>query len=291
MGCFDGIHLGHQRIIAAMKARAREKNRKTALYIFYPHPLKVLNPSRPYQRLFTLMELRHILAGYKLDFLGLVPFSKDFSRLTPEEFVRSFIVPQIQPDTLVVGYDFSFGRDRSGHISDLRALGKEMNFEVIQVPAQVLDGEPVSTSRIKEALLKGQTEEVNRLSGRPFFFVGSVVKGQGRGKGLGYPTANLSLTKDKFLPKSGVYSAQVWLKGHLEKPAVLNIGYNPTFRISRRLTVEVHIINSPIDDLYGQTLKVELGLFIRAERTFRDSVELRKQIQKDVQSALNNFLL
>ena len=291
LGCFDGIHLGHQKIISAMKAQTREKNLKSALYIFYPHPLQVLNPSRPFQRLFTLEELKHIFKSYKLDFLGLISFSKDFSRLSPEEFVRAFIVPQFQPDTLVVGYDFSFGRDRSGRISDLKALGKEVNFEVIQIPAQILDGKPVSTSRIKKALSLGQTKEACRLSGKPFFFFAPVVKGEGRGKGLGYPTANLSLSKDKLLPKTGVYSAQAGLKGRPGVPAVLNIGYKPTFGFSKKLTVEVHIINNPVGDLYGQTLKVEIGSFIREERPFKNSVALRKQIQKDVQIALNNFLL
>lgn len=289
LGCFDGIHLGHQKIISVMKAQARKNHLRTALYVFFPHPLRILKPERPFQRLFSIGELKHILESYSLDFFGMIPFSRDFSRLSPKEFVHSFIVPQFQPKIIVVGYDFSFGHHREGNISDLEAFGKEGGFKVVRTPVQVVDGKPVSTSRIKEALSSGQMEEVRQLSGRRFFLMAPVVEGQGRGRKLGYPTANLLLPKDKLLPKKGVYSARVWLREAKSHPAVLNIGYKPTFGDSREMTVEVHLIKGFFENLYHQTLRVEIRSFLREERAFKNSDELKAQIQQDVELALNNL--
>ena len=289
LGCFDGIHLGHQKIISVMKGQAREKNLKTALYLFHPHPFQILNPEKPFKRLFSIGELKYILEPYQLDFLGIISFSRSFSQLSPQEFIRSFIGPQFQPKVIVVGYDFSFGRQREGRISDLKVLGKEENFEVVQAPAHLIDGKPVSTSRIKTALSLGQMEEVCKLSSRPFFLTAPAVKGQGRGRTLGYPTANLSVPTDKSLPKKGVYSAQVWLENLPGRPAVVNIGHKPTFGDSKKVTVEVHIIKGLFDDLYHRTLRVEINSFLREERAFKNSTELQKQIQEDVRIALNNL--
>ena len=289
LGCFDGIHLGHQKIISVMKDQAREKNLKTGLYLFHPHPFQILNPEKPFRRLFSLRELKYILEPYQLDFLGVISFSKSFSRLSPKEFIRSFIKPQFHPKVIVVGYDFSFGRHRQGRISDLKTLGEQENFEVVQAPAHLVDGKPVSTSRIKSALSLGQMEEVCRLSSRPFFLIASVVRGRGFGRTLGYPTANLSFPEDKSLPKKGVYSARVWLKGLPGQLAVVNIGHKPTFGGSKKVTVEAHIIKGSFDDLYHQTLRVEINSFLREERAFKNSIELQKQIQEDVRIALNNL--
>ena len=289
LGCFDGIHLGHQKIISLMNAQARKRNLKTALYLFYPHPFQVLNPKKPFQRLLSLRELKSILKNCSLDFVGVIAFSKSFSLLSPREFVQSFIGPQLRPKMIVAGYDFSFGRCRKGDISDLKSFGKEEKFEVIQAPAHLVSGSPVSTSRIKEALCLGQAEEAARLFGRPFFLMAPVVKGQGRGRKLGYPTANLSVAKDKFLPKKGVYSARIRRKGQMSQPAVLNIGHRPTFGDSEKVTVEAHILNGPVESLYHRTLKVEIQSFLREERAFKNSSQLQRQIQKDVQMSLNNL--
>ena len=285
VGCFDGIHLGHQKIISAMRAFARQKGRKTALCLFHPHPLQILRPSAPFRRLFTLREIGYILSGCGLDFTGVIPFTVDFSRLSPKDFVRSFIVPRFQPAAVVAGYDFSFGRDRKGRFSHLKSFGQTVPFEVIRVPARARHSAPVSTSRIKEALSLGDTKTAFELLGRPFFFSASVVKGRGRGRKLGFPTANLSLPPEKFLPKKGVYSARVWRAG-APRPAVLNIGHKPTFGEGESLTVEVHITGHPAPgELYNQTLRVEPGAFLRPERSFKSPAELSAQIQKDIKTA------
>ena len=272
-----------------MKTQAQKRNLKTALYLFYPHPFQVLNPGKPFGRLLSLRELKPILKTCPLDFFGIIAFSKGFSRLSPKEFIRSFIGPQLRPKVVVAGYDFSFGRRRLGHISDLKSFGKEENFEVIQAPVHLVSGGPVSTSRIKEALSLGQVEEANHLLGRPFFLRAPVVKGQGRGRELGYPTANLSVAKDKFLPKKGVYSARIRWKNQKNQPAVVNIGCRPTFGDSKEVMVEAHILSEPVENLYRRTLKVEIHSFLREERAFKDSAGLRKQIQKDIRKSLNNL--
>ncbi|MCY4512413.1 MAG: riboflavin biosynthesis protein RibF, partial [Bdellovibrionales bacterium] len=289
LGCFDGIHLGHQKIISVMKAQAQEKDLKTALYVFFPHPFQVLNPDKPFKRLFSIRELKHILESYQLDFFGKVSFSRNFSQLSPAEFIQSFIAPQFQPKVIVVGYDFSFGRNREGRISDLRNFGREENFQVVQAPVHLVGGRPVSTSRIKEALSLGRMEEVHQLLRRSFFIIAPVVKGQGRGRKLGYPTANLLLPEDKLLPKKGVYSARVWMEDRKGHPAVLNIGYKPTFGGSKKMTIEVHMIKGLFDDLYNRTLRVEIHSFIREERAFKSSIDLQRQIRRDVKVALNNL--
>ena len=285
LGCFDGIHLGHQKIISAMRAFARRKNRKTALCLFHPHPRQVLRSTAPFQRLFTLRETGDILSDRGLDFTGVIPFTAALSRLQPEEFVQSFIVPRFQPSGLAVGYDFSFGRDRKGGVCHLQNFGRISGFEVLQIPARSLGRAPVSTSRIKEALSLGDTKTAFELLGRPFFFSGVVARGRGRGRKLGFPTANLSLSPEKFLPKKGVYSARA-RQGRRLWPAVLNIGRRPTFGGGEDLTVEVHIIAPrPPGDLYNQRLEVEPGEFLRPERSFKTPDDLRRQIQKDIETA------
>ena len=287
LGCFDGIHLGHQKIISAMRAFALRRNRKTALCLFHPHPLQILRPSAPFRRLFTLRETGYILKDRGLDFTGVIPFTDDFSRLSPEDFVRSFIVPRFKPSAVIAGYDFSFGRDRKGRLSHLKSFGRTVPFEVIRVPALSRSGAPVSTSRIKEALSLGDTKTAYKLLGRPFFFSAPVVKGRGRGGRLTFPTANLSLSPEKFLPKKGVYSARVWRSGR-PRSAVLNIGRKPTFGAKENLTVEVHITGRPSPgNLYNQTLRVEPGAFLRPERPFKNPTALKAQIQKDVETALS----
>ena len=287
VGCFDGIHLGHQKIISAMRAFARRRNRKTALCLFHPHPLQVLRPAEPFRRLFTLRETGYILRGRGLDFTGLIPFTEEFSRLTPQDFVRAFIVPRFKPSAVFAGYDFSFGRDRKGRLAHLKSFGLSAPFEVIQVPALFRRGAPVSTSRIKSALSLGDTKTAFKLLGRPFFFSAPVVKGRGRGRKLGFPTANLSLSREKFLPKGGVYSARVWRAGR-SRTALLNIGRKPTFGAGGGLTVEVHITGRPSPgDLYNQILRVEPGDFLRPERSFKNPTALGAQIQKDMEAALS----
>ena len=294
LGCFDGIHLGHQKIICNLKKEALKRKLKTALYMFYPHPQTVLAPEKKFKRLFTLEETQSILEPFGLDFFGVIPFDLRLSKWSPEEFVSSFIVPYLKPRFIVVGYDFSFGSQRQGNVSHLKSLGQNWDFEVQQIPPLSKQGEPVSTSRIKRLLSEGSIRKANALLGREFFFSGTVVRGEGRGRKLGYPTANLS-PPGKLILKNGVYSIQVCFQKVWHK-AVLNIGLKPTFfpkSIKKatsigKISFEVHIIHGNFN-WYGQNICVKVHRFLREERAFNKISSLKAQIQKDIQETLNDF--
>ena len=295
LGCFDGIHLGHQEIILQLKKEAQKKGLKAALYVFHPHPQIVLNPQSNFKKLFTLQEIETLLRPFELDFFGLIPFNLKISRWSPEEFITSFLIPHLNPRLWVAGYDFAFGAQREGQFSHAKSFAKTLNFEVQQIPPVLKQGEPVSTSRIKKLLISGCIEQANKLLGREFFFSGTVIKGEGRGQKLGYPTANLLLEGDKIMPKRGVYSVQV----HFQKkwhPGVMNIGLRPTFRQKsekkilnkKQFHFEVHIINKSFH-LYDKRLCVKLQNFLREERVFSGKDDLKLQIQKDIQKTLKHL--
>lgn len=295
LGCFDGIHLGHQEIIFQLKKMAQKKGIKTALYVFHPHPQIVLNSQSNFKKLFTLQEIETLLQPFELDFFGLIPFNLNISRWSPEEFITSFLVPHFNPRLWITGYDFAFGAGREGQFSHLKSFAKILNFEVQQVPPVINDEEPVSTSRIKKLLISGYVEKVNKLLGKEFFFSGTVIKGEGRGQSLGYPTANLLPEGGKVMPKRGVYSVQVHFQNKWH-PGVMNIGLRPTFRQKskkkiinkKQLHFEVHIINKSFH-LYDKQLCVKLKNFLREERVFNGEKDLKLQIQKDIQKTLKHF--
>ena len=295
-GCFDGIHLGHQKIISKLKEEALKRKLKTALYLFHPHPQTVLNPKRNFKKLFTLEETQTLLQPWELDYFGVIPFNQNISTWSPEKFVTSFVVPHLKPKLIVAGYDFSFGASREGGISHLKSMGANWNFEVQQVSSLLKKKKPVSTSRIKTLLSQGHIEEANSLLWREFFLSGTVSRGEGRGRKLGYPTANL-LLPDKVIPKKGVYSVQA-LVHEKWRLGVLNIGFKPTFTQQslkkpthgQTLSFEVHIINGEFD-LYGKTLCVKMNRFLREEKTFKTAMALKTQIQKDIKEALKTHNL
>lgn len=296
LGCFDGIHLGHQAIIHQLKKEAGKRKLKTALYLFHPHPQTVLKPQSNFKRLFTLQEIEALLHPLGLDFFGLIPFNLKVSRWSPEEFIRSFLIPHLNPKLWIVGYDFAFGAGRVGKISHLKAFGKTLKFEVRQLSPVLKEGEPVSTSRIKKLIATGCIRKANELLGREFFFSGTVIKGEGRGKNFGYPTANLLLNDDKVMLKRGVYSAQVQFQKKWH-PGVMNVGLRPTFlrkldkKMSdkQKLHFEVHIIDGNFK-LYGKRLCVRVQNFLREERSFHEVDSLKSQIQKDIQKTLKYLL-
>lgn len=282
IGCFDGVHKGHQQLIHEVKKESKKKNLPSCFCIFHPHPLSVLKEESSFQRLFTINEIEKSLESYELDYFCIIPFNYSFSRISAEEFIHK-IHSQLNPACMVVGYDFAFGADRKGAIKDLQNKGKELHFEVKQVPAFILDNQPVSSSRIREFLSEGNMDKVTELLGYPFFMMSSVVRGDGQGRKLGFPTANLEIN-EKYLPKKGVYSARVQNQEEWYKAAV-NIGNKPTFS-TNKISVEVHIIGENLD-LYGSTLFLEWGEWIREEKTFSSILELKKQIQKDIKKILN----
>lgn len=299
LGCFDGVHLGHQEVIRQLKKEALKRKLKTALYLFHPHPQAVLKPQANFKKLFTLREIEALLHSMGLDFFGLIPFNLKISRWSPEEFIKSFLIPQLNPKLWIVGYDFAFGAGRAGKISHLRAFAKDLSFEVQQLPPVLKKGKPVSTSRIKELIAGGSIKQANKLLGREFFFSGNVIKGEGRGKQIGYPTANLLLDTDKIALRKGVYGVQAQFGGKWH-PGVMNVGFRPTFfkksgqgKIVSDITkphFEAHIIDG-VFELYGKRIRVRVQNFLREERVFNKVEHLKSQIRRDIQKTLKYLSL
>ena len=299
LGCFDGIHLGHQELIRRLKKEALKRGLKTALYLFHPHPQAVLKPQTNFKKIFTLAETEALLHPIGLDFFGLIPFNLKVSQWSPGEFIKSFLIPHLDPRLWVVGYDFAFGAGRKGKASHLKTFAKEGSFKIRQIPPVLKAGEPVSTSRIKKLIAAGAVREANELLGRKFFFSGKVVKGAGRGGKIGFPTANLLLDDIKIRLKKGVYGVQTLLQGKC-RPGVMNVGVRPTFfrkpdpeektTDTKKPHFEVHIIGGDFN-LYGKQIRIRVENFLREERTFDSAALLKSQIQRDIQKTLKYLSL
>lgn len=280
LGAFDGIHLGHQNLIHKTIELSQELGLPPALVTFDPHPRKVLQPHLSLELLTPLEEKLEYLKKFNLSELIIIPFTKALAELTAELFIEKYLVDYLHIRGLVIGFNFRFGRNRTGTPDLLKNLGSVYGFQVEVLPPITIDGIRVSSTTIRELLKEGKVEEANRLLGRPYSLTGRVVRGKGRGRELGYPTANIELPKDKLIPAPGVYAVWTIVEGQ-KYPGALNIGYKPTFN-ERELTVEVHILNcnSPLN-LYEKLVTVELVKFIRGEKKFHSVEALIAQIQQD----------
>ena len=280
IGNFDGLHLGHQRVLQPI--RASRRGVRTVL-TFYPHPQEVLT-GRKHLLLTPPAEKLALLAQMGFEQVVLLPFTPALARQTPADFIQTILEQGLHVRHLSVGWDFCFGHRRAGNAQTLQAWGSKGCIPVEVIPEVQLNGERVSSSRIRAALATGEVAAAAELLGRPYQLMGEVVPGDRRGRELGFPTANLRLPPEKFLPRNGVYS--VWVKvpaaaGDL--PGVMNIGYRPTFG-GWRHTVEVHLLDWT-GDLYGQEVRVALRGFIRPEQRFPSVADLIHQIQQDCQVA------
>ncbi|MGH7429724.1 MAG: riboflavin biosynthesis protein RibF, partial [Candidatus Methylomirabilaceae bacterium] len=227
VGTFDGVHRGHQRILRRVVERAREQRGTAAVFTFARHPLEVVNPAKAPHLITPLPIKQEIIRAQGLDLLIAVTFTPDLAGTPPRDFVERYLVDRLRARYICVGYDFAFGKGRAGTPDTLRALGEEFRFVVEIVPPTTFDGQVVSSTLIRGLLASGELLEAARLLGRPYAFRGTVERGAGRGKMLGYPTANLSVTPDLLIP-DGVYVAQVRLREELRR-ALVNVGTAPTF--------------------------------------------------------------
>ena len=286
LGCFDGIHLGHQTLINRLLLEAKKKKAPSCLCLFDPPPVQVLGQQKSFKRLFTIEETKELLKPFGLDFFCIIPFSYEFSKLKAKEFVHSFLVPHFDPVKIIVGYDFSFAYQRKGNFLVLKKLANSLGFSVEQVEAYLYQKEPVSSSRIRKCLHSAQMEELKNLLGRSFSIRSQVLRGEGRGKKLGFPTANLQV-KAKELPPFGVYAGKVKISDFWHK-AVINIGQRPTFPENKGLdaVIEAHILVGDFN-LYGQDLEIELDFFIRKEEAFSNISDLKVAIKQDIEKALS----
>jgi riboflavin kinase/FMN adenylyltransferase len=284
VGNFDGVHRGHQALVAVAVEDARAASGTAVVLTFDPHPSRVLSPDRAPSALTTLKQKAEILERLGVDKLAVLPFTRELAEESPEEFARKVLAGAASARLVVVGANFRFGHGRSGDVDTLVRLGAKLGFRVHAVPPLLHEGAPISSTRIREALFRGAVEAVPPLLGRRYFVDGRVVRGAGRGKPLGIATANLEVVNET-LPARGVYASfcRIAGPGGRLRPSVVNLGRRPTFG-GGETTLEAHLLDFD-QDLYGQSLRVEFVRRLRDERHFPDVPALLEQIRRDVAEA------
>lgn len=279
IGTFDGVHIGHRKILERLIATARSLELQATLLTFYPHPRMVLQKDSGLKLLNTIEERIGILESLGLDCLVIHPFSREFSRQSATEYVRDVLVSTLHAKKVIIGYDHRFGRNRTANFHDLEAFGKLYDFVVEEIPAQEIDAVSVSSTKIRKALQAGDLETANRYLGYAYMLTGTVGRGRGLGKTLGFPTANLQLDAPyKLIPANGVYLVRSRMAGR-EVHGMMNIGTNPTVD-GNALHLEVHFFDLE-QDLYGAPLQVSLLQRLRDERKFESLDALRQQLEED----------
>ena len=278
IGMFDGVHLGHQSIIQKLKTIAEAKNLKSAILTFWPHPRKVFNPNDDLKLLNTIEEKKYLLQKNGLNHLFLKEFDEDFRNLTGEEFVKQILVEKLQVKHLIVGYDHTFGKNRSGDFSLLKKMGPEFGFEVEQVEAVSYKGVNISSTQIRNALSAGNVIFANEMLGYNYSLSGTVVHGKKIGRTIGYPTANIEVDDLKLLPKKGAYIVDVFVKNQHYK-GMLSIGTNPTVN-GTKISVEVYILDFD-EDIYDQEISVNFRDFLHEEIKFNGLEELMIRLDED----------
>lgn len=285
IGNFDGVHRGHQELLRRTVKAAEQKGLFSLLITFHPHPITVLAPDKKHTRLFDLQDQQEQLAKTGLQGLLRQPFSRQFSEMSATVFLEDYLLKYFQPQVIVVGHDFSFGAHRSGTFELLQVFGDKHKIAIERVPPLEIDQTRASTSKIRECLLSGNLQLAEKLLGRKYYLKGIVEKGEGRGRTLGFPTANIKPDVD-FYPKMGVYVCKVSYLNRPPMTAVMNVGLNRTFVEGDHhpIKAEVHLLDFS-EDLYGRTLKVELVEYLREEKKFSGLDELKAQIARDIEKA------
>lgn len=288
VGNFDALHRGHQALIGRVVERASELDQLAALVTFEPHPATVLHGDSGPKRLTTPEQKERLLEALGLDVLLRIHFTREFSRLDADAFVRRFLVDGLGVREVHVGENFSFGRDREGDLTLLRSLGSELGFVAEGMPELRNGGELISSSRIREAISRGDVGKGRSLLGRPYSIEGQVVKGSGRGAELGWPTANLDVFNE-LIPNAGVYVGQARLGEDTTYPAAVNVGVRPTVEGNRGVeVVEAHLLDFD-RDCYGERIELAFLERLRDEKRFDGLAELREQIGRDVRATREYF--
>ncbi len=287
LGVYDGVHLGHRRILSEVAAESSRLMIPSAAVTFSPHPSRVL-PGNPAGLITDEEEKLKLLEACGLDFCFIIDFSIDFSRQTPERFVKETLEVSLGVKTVIVGFSHVFGARRRGNAGLLTELSGKHGFELKLVDPVKIEGETVSSSRIRQLLAAGDTEKANLLLGRNFSIGGTVEKGEGRGAALGFPTANISLPRERLRPAAGVYAGAGEFNG-IEYPAVLYTGKKPTFeKTLAEPSIEIHLIGFS-GDLYGRRVDFRFKRRIRPDIRFKSTVELKEKIADDIKKASASY--
>lgn len=284
IGTFDGVHLGHRQILAALRKEAAEIHGESIIITFDPHPRKVVKPDTSLQLINTLSERITLLSSLDIDHLVIVPFTKEFADLSAESYIKDFLVERFHPRSIIIGYDHHFGKERKGNFRLLEEKSPVYGFKLLEIPKHILEEVDISSTKIRQAIQSGEIEKANKLLGYDFFFEGQVVEGDKLGRTLGYPTANLELTdRDKIHLGEGVYAVLVHINNRIKK-GMLSIGKRPTLNdVVER--IEVHLFDFN-EDLYHKTIRVSVIKYLRAQQKFESLQQLKEQIQKDEETSL-----
>lgn len=299
IGTFDGIHVGHRQIINKLKVEALKIKGESLIITFHPHPRKIISSAILGVRLInTLEEKIEVLSGLGVDHLVIVPFTDAFANQPAEDYVRNFLFEKFHPDTIIIGYDHRFGRERLGNYKLLEKMAPQYGFKIKEIPKHILDEIAISSTNIREAILHTDIEMANRLLGYTFFFEGEVVHGNKLGRQLGYPTANLKIQDpEKLIPGDGIYAVNVNVNGNtsikneagtevnsipvenMQYKGMMSIGFRPTVDGKKRV-IEVNVFDFD-REIYGKTMRVYVKKFLRAEVKFDNLEDLVKQIDQD----------
>ena len=285
IGTFDGVHIGHKKIINQLTSISSKNNLISILLSFFPHPKMVLQNDNELKLINTIQEKEGLLNSLNLDYLIIKEFTKEFSRLSALEFVRDILVNKLNAKHIIIGYDHHFGRNRTANIEQLKEFGELYDFKVTEILAQDIDDIAISSTKIRKALINGEIRLANKFLGYNFFFSGDVIHGNNIGKTISFPTANIKIDAPyKLVPKNGVYIVKTTIDNQITF-GMMNIGYNPTFN-GKQKSIEIHFINFN-KNIYDKTLTIEMILRIRNEIKFNTVEDLKKQLEQDKLSTLN----
>ena len=285
IGTFDGVHIGHTKIINQLITISLKNNLTSILLSFFPHPKMVLQNDNELKLINTIQEKEGLLNSLNLDYLIIKEFTKDFSRLSALEFVRDILVNKLNAKHIIIGYDHHFGRNRTANIEQLKEFGELYDFKVTEISAQDIDDIAISSTKIRKALINGEIKLANKFLGYNFFFSGDVVHGNNIGKTISFPTANIKVDQPyKLIPKNGVYIVKTIIDNQTTF-GMMNIGYNPTFD-GKQKSIEIHFLNFN-KNIYHKNLTIEMIMRIRNEIRFNSVDDLKKQLGQDKLSTLN----
>ena len=279
IGTFDGVHIGHRKIITDMVAKGKKENLLTILLTFFPHPRMVLQKDSNIKMIDTINEKKNIFKKLGVEVLIIQPFTKDFSRMSAIKFTRDILVNSLKVSKLMIGYDHRFGRNREATVKTLKSFGLDYNFKVDEIPAQDIESISVSSTKVRNAIISGDFKLVNKFLSRPFNLSGKIIKGDELGRKIGYPTANLNIfEKYKLKPQNGVYLARTRLKKQTYF-GMMNIGIRPTIS-AKNNQIETHLFNFN-GNLYGHEMTLEILEKIRVEKKFESIEKLKIQLDID----------